>query len=288
MRSLRASAALFALLGACADDPSGPCARAGCVDGVDLAIVEAEVEWSDDQDIDPRVDARLVQPGDELTMRYRVMNRGSVTSEPAVLFVGMYHNEGNLAVIATMPFGEWITIPALEPGESVAATVERAAPNTMWLASDSGKAIFELFGEGGGRHYDAVPENAFVQIDYVVALPVATVAITGSADPLEAGETRSFDLTVRNESVLAPIVAGTELNTCLFYEDSPRPHCVVIDTFGALPAVAPGQEATVSGTITVSPLVFSQMNDLGLVGVGVCAELRCDMIELEIVAPDGA
>ena len=287
MRGFRVSALLLALfIGACDDDPSDPC-EAGCVEGVDLAIVEAEVEWADDQDVDPRVGQRLVQPGDELTMHYRVVNRGSVASEPATLFVGMYHNEGNLSVIAMMPFGEWIEIPALEPGESVEATVERGAPNTMWLASDRGVAVFELFGEGGGRHYDAVPENAFVEIEYVVALPVAAVTVAGSADPLPAGETRSFDVTIRNESAIAPIEAGTELTTCLFLETLDGPQCAPIGSFATVQAdVEPGEETMAGVAITVDPVVYGQVHDYELVGVGVCAERRCDMVELTILPPD--
>lgn len=286
MRNFRVSAVLFALLvSACDDEPAGPCEAAGCVEGVDLAIVEAAVDWSADQDVDARVGGRLVEPGDELVMRYRVMNRGSVASDPAVLFVGTYHNEGNLSVIATMPFGDWIDVPALEPGESVAATVERGAPNTLWLTTDSATAVFELFAEGGARYYDARPENAHVAITYHIELPVARVDAAGSEEPLVAGEARMFDVTVSNESATTAIAAGTELKTCVFVATRDG-DCAQIGTFAALPSVAPGNEVTVSVPITVTSTDLEMLEGQDLIGVGVCADRRCDRVELTIVSPD--
>lgn len=276
------------LLSACEDDPFDPCAEVGgCgVEGVDLAFAIAEIDWSADQRFDDRVGARLVQPGDPLVYRYHIINRGNQTSEPATVFVGSYHNESNLAVVAGPEFGDWIAVPALGPGESFEGTETQFAPRTKWLVSDEMRGRFELFQDGGAPYWDAVPGNGTVHVDYRVQLPYVSVDLVLSTDTLRLDDVRSFQVTVRNESALAAVPSGTPFTTCVLLAGSTQPgdgRCIwKAEEVLTLPTIAPGESVTLSGAVSFDDDYVVWPEPVVRSAVRGCAGRSCDEVELPV------
>lgn len=113
-------------LAAC-DDPAaltGCDAPHGCeIEGVDLAILEADIRFDDGQPFENEVDAHVVEPGSELDLVVRIVNRGTEAAAPAVLRVRAPLFD---------PIGA-AAIPALDPGEERTIRVDVTAPDLdMW------------------------------------------------------------------------------------------------------------------------------------------------------------
>lgn len=267
-----ASVLALLLLPAC-DDPLDPCAEFGCgVEGVDLALVEAEIEWTADQGIDDRVGGRLVQPGDDLTFRYRVLNRGTMTSQPTVLELGTYVGSNNFS----QPLGlRSIDIPALAPGEDVAGRMTLDAPMTAGLRSDEMLAGFWIDGIYG-YYFDpseADRSNNQREYRYHLATGYASMSLYSiEYDTLHVGESDSVWVRVVNRSPVAPLEGDLHIAFCALVRYPGRAEAGCGETGFGVQSIADLGAARVQNhklALTL-PSDALPIEDFGAIGMRVC------------------
>ena len=205
------------LAGACDEGgPSDPCSGDEC--GLpDLALSVTEIEWTDDQPIDERVGGRLVQPGDELTFRYRIVNRGDAASDSTLIWVGTAIRKGNLGDYDGER-GRDIDVPPLEPGEFVTgrATLLSPAVHQLGFTRDVVAAQFRLYGFYSYPHPDADFTNNHTEYRYHLAAPVISVApwYGDYEEPWRTGTSRVVGLTLKNHSAVATL-SGVDAIFCM-------------------------------------------------------------------------
>jgi len=214
---------------ACDEDPvalTGCDAPHGCeVDGIDIAILEANIRFDDDQPFRTQVDAHVVAPGDTLEVRVRVVNRGTEAAPGALLKI----NDPAYDPIASAP------IPALEAGEERTIRLEIVLPQLrMWpymeygfsayLATDSTDWLYDAETGNNYRFGDDASGLAFHPL-----VPILEVEMT-LPDTIRSLHPHIFSAVVHNRS---PFVATGDLpfgvciypgnSVCLDQPDGPRP-----------------------------------------------------------------
>lgn len=193
------------LLAACGDDPAQPTpycddVAAGCgVDGIDLAIVEAEIDFADDQPFETEVDAHVVAPGDTIALRVHVVNRGTEAAAGALLRI----NGADVHRLASEP------IPPLEPGEERVIGVDVVMPQLrMWPDMEySLSAYFAT--ESTDWLDDAEGANNYMYegLTFHPLVPILEVELD-LPDTIRSLHPHVFSGTVHNRS---PFVASTDI-----------------------------------------------------------------------------
>lgn len=206
---------MFVFLSGCADDPAEPrpyCETSGdCgIEGLDLAIVDAALEFDRDQVFRAAVDAHVVESGDEVTLGVLIVNRGSEPTEPARIRV----SEGwRFGTLASAP------VPALEPGAERRIEIDFETPSpAVWHDTLIAVDVF-LATDTTDWYDDADFENnarfSREELAYHPLVPIISVAWT-SPDTVRALEQATGSVAFTNHS---PFVAAPPLTWRICFAD---------------------------------------------------------------------
>lgn len=203
-------------LAACDGDPSQPqptyCEETSDCDvsGVDLAIVEAAIRFDDDQPFREQVGAHVVEPGDEITVRTLVVNRGSEPVGPLRLRV---YEEVRFLELGDAP------LETLNPGEERIVDIQFATPTVPVWPDTLVMLIVHIADTSDWGYNDADTYNNFVysrdELVYHPLVPIISVE-WNSPDTVRALEQAMGSVEFRNWS---PFVAAPPLEWHMCYVD---------------------------------------------------------------------